>query len=243
VTPETAVVSVMTANNETGTRQPVPEIAAAIRPLGSAVLHTDAVQSFVSDEVTAGSVGADLITLASHKFGGPKGVGLLLAPRSIPLEPVIHGGGQELDRRSGTHNVAGIVGMVAAMEAAVADRDRFRADVAEARRRFEQTLASRVEGFTVNGPTGARLVQHSHVRFPGVRAETLLILLDGLGLAASAGSACHSGAVAVSHVLAAMGMDPVEAAECVRFTFGWTTTPGDGEAAAEIVLEALGSLR
>ncbi len=243
VTSATAVVSVMAANNETGARQPLRAIAAAVHAAGPAVVHTDAVQAFVSEEVTAQALGADLITLASHKFGGPKGVGLLLAPREIPLEPVLHGGGQELDRRSGTHNVAGIVGMVAAMEAAAAERERFRIDVGEARRRFEESLAGAVEGFSVNGPLDARLIQHSHVRFPGVPAETLLILLDGLGLGASAGSACNSGAIAISPVLAAMGMGPVEASECVRFSFGWTTRPEDGDAAAAMVVEALASLR
>ena len=212
-----------------------------MRDVGGVVIHTDAVQSFVSEEVTVQSTGADLITLASHKFGGPKGVGLLVAPREIPLEPVIHGGGQELDRRSGTHNVAGIVGMVAAMEAAVADRERFRADVGEARRRFEETLGARVDGFTINAE-GRRLVQHSHVRIPGVSAETLLILLDGLGLAGSAGSACNSGAIEPSHVLAAMGIG-AQAAECVRFSFGWTTRPQDGDTAAAMVLEALEGLQ
>ena len=242
VGPRTAVVSVMTANNETGARQPVAAVAAAVRGAGPALVHTDAVQSFVSEEVTAASTGADLITLAAHKFGGPKGVGLLVVPRETPLEPVLHGGGQEMGRRSGTHNVAGIAGMVAAMEAAAADRDRFRSDVGEARRRFEETVAARVEGFTVNAAAD-RLVQHSHVRFAGVRAETLLIRLDGLGLAASAGSACSAGAVTFSHVLAAMGMRSVDAYECVRFSFGWTTRPGDGDEAAAMVLEALEGLR
>ena len=240
VVPGTSVVSVMAANNETGARQPLREIADAVREVGRAIVHTDAVQSFVSEEVSVQSTGADLITLASHKFGGPKGVGLLMAPREITLEPVIHGGGQELDRRSGTHNVAGIVGMVAAMEAAVADRDRFGADVADARHRFEETLTARVEGFDVTA-ADRRLVQHSHVRIPGVSAETLLILLDGLGLAGSAGSACQSGAIEPSHVLAAMGLG-AHATEYLRFSFGWTTTPEDGDNAAAMVLEALGGL-
>ncbi|MCB2222635.1 MAG: cysteine desulfurase [Actinobacteria bacterium] len=238
----TAVVSVMAANNETGARQPLSEIADAVRAAGPAVVHTDAVQAFVSEEVTAASTGADLITLASHKFGGPKGVGLLLAPRAVALEPVLHGGGQELGRRSGTHNVAGIVGMVAAMEAAAADRERFRRDVGEARRRFESALAAAVDGLVVSSRRD-RLVQHSHLRFPGVSAESLLIVLDGMGLAASAGSACHSGATSASHVMAAMGVGADEAAGAVRFSFGWTTRPGDGDEAATMVLEALEGLQ
>jgi cysteine desulfurase len=233
----TAVVSVMAANNETGARQPVAKVAAAVRDTApGAVVHSDAVQAFVSDEVTMEALGADLVTIAAHKFGGPKGVGILCVAGDVPLEPVLHGGGQEMGRRSGTHDVAGIVGMVAAMEAAVADRDRFRRDVGEARRRFEARLADEL-GAT---PTVAddRLVQHSHLRIPGIVAETMLIRLDSRGVAASAGSACQSGAVQVSHVLAAMGLGPDAASECLRFSFGWTTEPSDGDRAADAVIEA-----
>jgi len=243
VNAETAVVSVMAANNETGVRQPIAEVAARVgeRP-GGALVHTDAVQCFVSEHVGVDDWGVDLLTLASHKFGGPQGVGLLFVRAGVALEPVLHGGGQEVGRRSGTHNVAGIVGMVAAMEAAVADRDRFRSDVAAARNRFEDRLGEVLGAGVTTGDAG-RLIQHSHLRIPGVAAETLLILLDRAGLAAAAGSACHSGAVVVSPVLAAMGMAPVAAAGCVRFTFGWTTVPGDGDDAAAMVIEAVGSLR
>jgi len=237
VGPATAVVSVMAANNETGARQPVAKVAEAVRDAApGAVVHSDAVQAFVSDDVTVGALGADLVTIAAHKFGGPKGVGVLCVAGDIRLEPVLHGGGQEMGRRSGTHDVAGIVGMVAAMEAAVADRERLRRDAGEARRRFEARLADAL-GAT---PTVAddRLVQHSHLRIPGVDAETMLIRLDALGVAASAGSACQSGAVEVSHVLEAMGLAPDAAVECLRFSFGWTTAPDDGDEAAEAVIEA-----
>ncbi len=239
----TVVVSVMAANNETGARQPVRKVADAVHDARPGVLvHTDAVQSFVSEEVTVAVLGVDLITLAAHKLGGPKGVGLLYVRDGVDLEPAVHGGGQELGRRSGTHNVAGIVGMAAAMQAAAAERAGFRERVGAERRRFEKTLQGAVPELE---PTVAddRLVQHSHLRFPGVAAETLLIRLDRAGLAASAGSACHSGAVAVSHVLAAMGVAAGPAAEMVRFTFGWTTADGDGERAAALVLGALDGLR
>lgn len=233
----TAVVSVMTANNETGVLQPVREVAAALG--GRVPLHTDAVQAFVSEDVRLDTLGVDLLTLASHKLGGPKGVGLLAVREGIALEPVVHGGGQELGRRSGTQNVMGIVGMVAAMEAAAGERERFRSDVGEARRRFEAGLGGLAER-TV--PAEASLVQHSHLRFPGVRNETLLVRLDRVGLAASAASACQSGAADVSHVLTAMGMGAAEARECLRFSFGWTTRPSDGDAAAALVAEALAGL-
>lgn len=213
----TAVVSVMAANNETGARQPLSEIVAAID--GRAPFHTDAVQAFVSEEVPLN--GIDLMSLAAHKFGGPKGVGLLYVRQGIGLEPVIHGGGQELGRRSGTLNVAGIVGMVMAMELAVADRHRFRTEVDAARVAFEEALAGVAERTLDPGLT---LVQHSHMRFPGQRHETLLVRLDQVGVAASAGSACSSGAATVSQVLSAMGMNAEQARECLRFSFGWNTT-------------------
>jgi cysteine desulfurase len=244
VTPETAVVSVMAANNETGARQPVRKVVEAGKAVSpDVVVHTDAVQAFVSEELKVDDLGVDLLSLAAHKFGGPKGVGLLYVRDGLELEPVLHGGGQEGGRRSSTHNVMGLVGMVAAMEAAADQRDRFRAEVGEARRRFEEQLRTAFPDLVFNGPTDDRLVQHSHLRIPGVLAETLLVRLDQAGLAASAGSACQSGAAQVSHVLAAMGMEPGEALECLRFTFGWTTTPEDGEQAAAMVVGEAKDLR
>ena len=240
---ETAVVSVMLANNETGTIFPLRAVADAARAMSSnVVVHTDAVQAFVTEDVTVGATGADMITLAGHKFGGPKGVGLLLAPRRIELEPVIHGGGQELGRRSGTHNVAAIVGMVAAMEAVVHDRAATRLRIERIRNEFEQALAAEVPDLEINGDRERRLVQHSHIRIPGIAAETLLIRLDAIGIAAAAGSACHSGALDVSHVLHAMGMPAEEAAECVRFSFGWSTESGDGAEAAHGVASVVKEL-
>lgn len=244
VSATTAVVSVMAANNETGVLQPVAAVADAARAARRDVLvHTDAVQAFIAEDVSVAQTRADLISLASHKLGGPKGVGLLYVRDGVELEPVIHGGGQELGRRSGTHNVAGIVGMVTAMEASVADRDGFRARVGAARDAFEAGLADRVPDLEVNAPRDERLPQHSHLRIPGVPAETLLIRLDQEGVAAAAGSACHSGAIDVSHVLSAMGMTPGTAAECVRFSFGWVNQPADGALAADIVGRVVGGLR
>lgn len=240
----TAVVSVMAANNELGTIEPVRDIAAAVRDRNEDVLiHTDAVQAFVSEPITVASTGADLIALAAHKFGGPKGVGLLYVRNGIDLEPVIHGGGQELGRRSGTHNVAGIVGMVAAMEEAVAMRERFRTDVGAARDRFEEDLTRAIPDLEVNGDSDRRLVQHSHIRIPGVATETLLIRLDQAGIAAAAGSACQSGAIEISHVLEAIGMAPEAAGQCVRFSFGWGQTVADGEMAARAVAGVVETLR
>ena len=238
---DTAVVSVMTANNETGVIQPVREIAKRLQGTG-AVFHTDAAQAFGSLPVTAAETGADLITISAHKIGGPQGVGCLYVRDGVELDPVIHGGGQELGRRSGTHNVAGIVGMAAAVDAAVADRRRYRSVVGATRDRFEAELADRVK-VDVTGADGQRLVSHAHLRFPGVSSETLLIRLDQEGVSAAAGAACHSGAQLTSHVLDAMGIPADQAAEYVRFSFGWTDVTATAGEAADLVAGVVETLQ
>ena len=232
----TAVVSVMTINNETGTHQPIDQAVEAVKRANPRTLvHTDAVQAFSSLNLLVDDLGVDLLSLAAHKFGGPQGVGLLYTRSGVNLEPLMHGGGQEYGRRSGTHNVAGVAGMAAAMAAAAADRDRFRREVGEARQAFEAKLSDRIER-TIPEATSAP--QHSHIRV-GVENETLLVRLDRLGVAASAGSACQSGATTVSHVLSAMGLSKEQARRSMRFTFGWTSTTAEAEEAAELVIQAL----
>jgi cysteine desulfurase len=237
----TGLVSIMAANNETGVSQPVADVARVIRATwpGTAV-HTDAVQAFTTERLDVDALGVDLLTLSAHKFGGPKGVGLLYVRRGTPLAPVNHGGGQELGRRSGTLNPMGIVGMVTAMGITEADRGRHRRRVMAERDAFEARLAHLVPGAVVTGRDVARVAGHSHVRIPGVDQQIALIKLDRIGISASGGSACSSGAVSASHVLLAMGLDAVEARTALRFTFGSTTTPGDGVTAAEAVAEAIG---
>jgi cysteine desulfurase len=231
----TAVVSAMTANNETGVIQPVAEIARLVRSVNDRVLvHTDAVQAFGSLPVAAGRGGPDLISVSAHKIGGPQGVGFLYVRDGVQLEPVIHGGGQELGRRSGTHNVAGIVGLAVAVELAVAGRSDYRVRVGAARDRFEQDLRLRTN-VKVTAAGADRLVSHAHLRFPGIKAETLLVRLDFAGVAAAAGAACHSGAIQESHVLAAMGVDSRAASESIRFSFGRGDDAAAGAEAATIV--------
>jgi cysteine desulfurase len=238
---ETAVVSVMTVNNETGTVQDITGVVEAVRRINAeTAVHTDAIQAFVSRPIDVGALGVDLLSLTGHKFGGPKGVGLLYVRDGLQLEPVLHGGGQELGRRSGTHDVMGVVGLVEAMELAEKDRERLLADVTVERRAFEEAVAS-VAVRTV--PEEHASVQHCHIRVDGVRNETLLVRLDRRGLAVSAASACQSGANTVSHVLSAMGLGPDAARECLRVSFGWSTQPGDGELAAQILLEAIEGVR
>ncbi len=231
----TAIVSVMMANNETGVIQPVAEVARLVRSAGDRVLvHTDAVQAFGSLAVEAYLGGPDLISVSAHKIGGPQGVGFLYVRDGARLEPVIHGGGQELGRRSGTHNVAAIVGLAAAVESTVEGRSDYRDQVGAARDRFERDLRSRVN-VIVTADTADRIVSHSHLRFPGIPAETLLVRLDFVGVAAAAGAACHSGAIQESHVLAAMGIDGTAASESVRFSFGRDDDAETGAEAARIV--------
>jgi cysteine desulfurase len=224
-----AIVSVMTVNNETGTIQPIEKIRSLLGDRGT----TDAIQAYSTMDVNAGSV--DLLSLAAHKFGGPQGVGLLYVRKGLPFWPHISGGGQEMGRRSGTHNIAGIVGMVAALEAAAADREHFRRNTEEARERFEAALLKHA---TRTVPALLTTPHHCHLAFE-IPNEAMLVHLDRLGLAASAGSACQSGAASVSHVLTAMGISEDQARRSLRFSFGWNTQPEHGDEAARIVLESI----
>ncbi len=236
----TVLVSIMTANNETGIIQPVAETSAHFRSLGLAVpIHTDAVQAFACERIDVRQLGVDMLSLAGHKIGGPKGVGLLYLRRGLKLDPVIHGGGQEMGHRAGTSNVMGAIGLAVSMELAAGDRTRFKRRVADERDEFERALTSAVPGVRITGSDVPRLASHSHIRFPGLDQQTALIRLDRAAVAASAGSACASGAANTSHVLLAMGMGVAEARTALRFSFGWTTKVGEGAAAATAVAGAL----
>lgn len=240
----TAVVSIMTVNNETGTIQDVASISDRARRANADVLvHTDAVQAFGCEVIDVGEMGVDLLTVSAHKFGGPKGAGFLYVREGTHLEPVLHGGGQELGRRSGTHDVASAVGLAAAVRFALEDRRRFQTEVKAMRDQLEARLVAALDDVVVNTPAEGRSSHHLNVRFAGVRNETILMLLDQAGVAASAGSACQSGAANVSHVLEAMGLTPDEARECVRFTFGWTSTLDEVDEAADIIIGLVERLR
>jgi cysteine desulfurase len=241
---ETAIVSTMLVNNETGVIQDVAAIARAVKARDPEVLvHTDAVQAFGSEPIDVRTLGVDLMSLAAHKFGGPKGAGILYVREGTLLEPVQHGGGQELGRRSGTHDVGRAVGMAMAMDLAGDAREAFQHQVGQIRDDFEKRLTAGVEGLVVNTPEERRSPHHLNVRFPGVLNETLLVRMDLAGVAASAGSACQSGASEVSHVLEAMGLAPNHARESIRFSFGWTSTLEAADEAAEIVIDLVGQLR
>ena len=238
-----SLVSVMLANNEVGTIQPLEDVAEVIRRRApGAVLHTDAVQAFPWVDVARLARDASLISVSAHKFGGPKGVGALVA-RDVAVKAIIHGGGQERDLRSGTHNVAGIVGMAVAMQLTVDTRSATIRRVARLRDRLVDRLLREVPGAVETGDRRGKIAGNAHVRFEGVESEALLLLLDAAGVCASAGSACASGAIEPSHVLLAMGLSAEEAATSVRFSLGATTTEDEVDLALKAVRDSVARLR
>jgi cysteine desulfurase len=237
---ETRFVSAMTANNEVGTVQPLAEIATLTRRRAPhALLHTDAVQAARFLDLASVTAGFDLVTLTAHKLGGPKGVGALIVRAPATIAPTIYGGGQERERRSGTSNVAGIVGLAAAVRVVAARRDAESARIRELRDALADRLVAGVPGVLETVPRDSVLPGHCHVRIGGVDHEELLVLLDAAGVCASGGSACASGALEPSHVLVAMGLSRAEARSGVRFSLGYTTTPEDVDRTVTAVVEAV----
>jgi cysteine desulfurase len=234
----------MLANNEVGTIQPLAQVADVVRQLAPhAVLHTDAVQAFPWLDVATVAAPADLVAVSAHKFGGPKGVGALVVREGVVLAPIIHGGGQERIRRSGTHNVAGIVAMAAAMQVTVADRERTVARVGRLRDRLADGLMAAIPDAQETGDRAVKVAGNCHLSFAGVESEALLVLLDAAGICASAGSACASGALEPSHVVTAMGVPRDRALGSLRLTLGPSTTDDDVDAALAAIPSAVGRLR
>jgi cysteine desulfurase len=241
--PLTAVVSVMLVNNEVGTIQPLDAVAALMRDRApEAVLHTDAVQAVPWLPVAELTAVADLVSVSAHKFGGPKGVGALVARRGVALEPRAIGGGQERGLRSGTVNVAGVVGMAAALRVTTERRPVDVARVATLRDRLAAGLDV-IDGAVVHGDRTRAIGGNHHLRFDGIAAEALLVALDQHGVCAAAGSSCASGAAEPSHVLTAMGLTRREARAAVRFSLGATSTDDDVDRALDVVPRAVEQLR
>lgn len=227
-----AMVSIMAANNETGALQPVAEAASIVHAAGG-LLHVDAIQALGKIPFNINTVGADLATFSAHKIGGPKGVGALVMAEGIGgLEPVLRGGGQELNRRAGTENVAGIAGFGAAVKAALQALAKDVERMASLRDLLENGLRG-IAGATVFADDVARLPNTVLFTAPGLKAETAVIGFDLEGIAVSSGSACSSGRVQPSHVLSAMGYDPAVAQGAVRLSLGWSTEPEDINRALE----------
>ena len=236
-----ALVSVMLANNETGALQPVAEAAALVHAAGG-VLHVDAIQAFGKRRFGLDSLNADLLTLSAHKVGGPKGVGaLIVAEGVLGLEPLLRGGGQELGRRAGTENVAGIAGFGAAATAASVALEAVALRLEGQRRRLENGLRES-SGIIVFSDEVPRLPNTTLFTVPGLRAETAVIGFDLAGIAVSSGSACSSGKVQPSHVLAAMGAGPEIAKGAVRLSLGWSTSDADIDRCLEAWRKLSGTL-
>ncbi|WBL82189.1 cysteine desulfurase [Bradyrhizobium xenonodulans] len=227
-----ALVSVMVANNETGALQPVAEAAGIVHEAGG-LLHVDAIQAFGKIAFNINAVGADLATFSGHKIGGPKGIGALVVAEGIAgLEPVLRGGGQELNRRAGTENVAGIAGFGAAVRVALQALPEDAERMATLRDRLENGIRA-IAGATVFADDVRRLPNTTLFTAPGLKAETAVIGFDLEGVAVSSGSACSSGKVQPSHVLSAMGYDAAVAQGAVRLSLGWSTEPDDINRALE----------
>jgi cysteine desulfurase len=231
-------------NQETGVIQPLAELAPRIRKWApNAVFHTDAVQGAGWLDLAAATKDADLVSISGHKIGGPQGVGVLGVRGVADLAPITYGGGQERERRSGSHNVAGIAGLGAAVAVVAAEREARWGEVSARRDRLGRAIADAVGDVVWTAEAVRRAPGHLHLRFPGVESEALLFLLDEAGVCASAGSACASGALEPSPVLLAMGVDKKEAGSSLRLTLGPSTTDAEVDEAAAIIVRSLRSLR
>jgi cysteine desulfurase len=226
LTDETAVVSVMHANNEIGTIQPIAELARVAHERGAS-FHTDAVQSAGKIPVSVKTVGVDMLSMSAHKFYGPKGVGALWIRRGLRVLPLLTGGRQERSRRAGTENVPGIAGMGVAARMAAAKMAEEGRRLAALRDRLEAGILRGVPGTAVNGSTEARVPNTTNISFDRVEAESLLIALDLEGVAVSTGSACSSGTLEPSHVLKAMGFNAHRTQNSIRFSLGAANTEAE----------------
>lgn len=221
--PDTILVSIMLANNEVGTIEPIPELAQVAHAYG-AYFHTDAVQAVGVLPLDVAALQVDLLSISAHKFYGPKGAGLLYARRGVPLLAQINGGGQERHRRGGTENIAAIVGLATALCLAEEEKEAYVAHCLPLRERLIEGILSQVPGAQLNGHRSQRLPNNANFCFRSVDGEALLLKLDRQGICASTGSACTSGDLEPSYVLTAMGIPPEIALGSLRLTVGWENT-------------------
>jgi cysteine desulfurase len=239
---DTALVSIMHANNEIGTIQPIAELAQLAHARG-ALLHTDAVQSVGKIPVDVRALGADLLSLSAHKFNGPKGAGALWIKRGTRLLPIVTGGKHERNRRAGTENVPAIAGLGVATRLAGGKLGVEAARVAALRDRLEEGILRGVPGTAVNGARGSRVPNTSNISFDRVEAESLLIALDLEGIAVSTGSACSSGTLEPSHVLRAMGLSTHRTQNSLRFSLGMFSTDAEVDRVVEVLPRLVEKLR
>lgn len=244
ITPETCLVSVMLANNEIGTIQPVAEIGEVVRNLGIA-MHTDAVQAAGSLPLDVNALNIDLLSLSAHKFYGPKGVGVLYMRKGTAMEWTQEGGGQESGRRGGTENVPLIVGMGEAIARAEQSREHYNTFTVELRDYLWQAIQDRISGISLNGPAldACRLPNNLNISVEGVQGETVLLSLDMMGVEASAGSACTTGNAEPSHVLLAMGLSDEDARGSVRLSVGRGNSIEEMDQAADALADVVTRIR
>jgi cysteine desulfurase len=240
--PDVVLMSVMLANNDVGTVQPIADVVKAAAACG-AVVHTDAVQAAGKLPIDVNGLGVSLLSFSSHKIHGPKGVGALYVRRKIPMVPLVHGGRQERLLRPGTENVAGIVGFGKACELAQARLASDSRRVASLRDRFEGQILANVSGTRINGNVANRLANTSNLAFAGLDGEAITINLDMAGMAVSTGAACSSADKTPSHVLVAMGQSAAVARSSVRFSFGRDNSDEDIERAVDLVVRTVKLLR
>src|SRR6266516_5322766 len=242
IRPDTALVSIMWANNETGVLLPVEKIAEICRQKG-VLFHTDAVQATGKIPMRLRDTPINFLSLSAHKFHGPKGVGALYVNRQTRFSPLIAGGGQESGRRGGTENVTGIVGLGKAAELACKYLAEENCNICSIRDRFEKSVLETVSGASVNGTGAARIPNTSRVLFEGIESSSALILLDRHGICCSAGSACRTGSQEASHVLRAMNPNGDGARRSLRFSFSRFNTEAEIDRAAEILPKVIEKLR
>ncbi len=240
---DAALVTIMWANNEVGTIMPIAELA-SIAAEFDVPMHSDAIQAVGQVPVDFAASGLSAMSVAAHKFGGPTGVGALLLRRDSACVPLLHGGGQERDVRSGTPDVAGTVAMAAAAQVAVEGLDANRARISALRDKLIDGVLSSMDDVDLNGADGgARLPGNAHFTFRGCEGDALLMLLDAKGIECSTGSACTAGVAQPSHVLTAMGADPASARGSLRLSLGHTSTDADVEAALAVLPAAVDRAR
>jgi len=228
-----AICSVMWVNNEVGVMQPVPALAARAKARGI-IFHTDAVQAFGKVEIDARSTPFDVLSISGHKIGAPKGIGALYVRRGTPIEPLMFGGTQDRGRRPGTENVAMAVGLARAAELAVAEREHEWKTLETLRNRLEDKLLERIPDAVIHGRGAPRAPHIINLSVPGTDSESLLMALDLRGIACSAGSACQSGSVSPSHVLAAIGVSPDLASSAIRMSLGCMSDEAGVDRVAEV---------
>ena len=248
ITDRTILVSVMYANNEIGVVNPIPEIAGVVKERASELsrtilMHTDAVQAAGYLDLDIRKLGVDLLSLSGHKFHGPKGTGVLFIRRGAPFLPFLLGGGQERERRSGTENIPGIVGLSVALETANAEREETSRHCAALRDRIIEQVISQVPGSRLNGHPTQRLPNNANFSFPGVEGEPILLGLDMAGIAASSGSACSSGSLEPSHVLLALGQSAEVARGSLRLTLGKGNTEEQVDYLISVLVDLVARLR